>query len=127
MPRDLDPIVDNWYRHRDKGQKFKVVALDEDNGAIELQYFDGSVQEIGRSDWRTLPVELIEPPEDWTGPVDDVEHDDLGYSETDMEAGDWSADMDEHPRRRERWQRKDEEQDRNEWGETGPEEEPSRE
>jgi hypothetical protein len=46
-------------------------------------------------DWRELELELIEPPEDWTGPVDDVERDDLGYSETDMSADDWREPLQE--------------------------------
>ncbi len=29
MDNELDPIVGNWYRHLDKGQIFRVVALDE--------------------------------------------------------------------------------------------------
>jgi len=27
MDKDLDPILGNWYRHLDKGQMVKVVAL----------------------------------------------------------------------------------------------------
>lgn len=46
-------------------------------------------------DWRELTLEPIEPPEDWTGPVDDVERDDLGYSETDMSLEDWREPMQE--------------------------------
>jgi hypothetical protein len=30
--------------------------------------------------WTTLPLEFAEPPEDWTGPLNDVEVDDLGYT-----------------------------------------------
>ena len=32
MPTEADPILGNWYRHLDKGQKFWVVALNEDEG-----------------------------------------------------------------------------------------------
>lgn len=122
MPHDLDPILDTWYRHRDKGQQFKIVAIDQDMGLIELQYFDGSLQEIARDDWQTLLIDVIETPQDWTGPLDNVERDDLGYSETDMEAPDWAANLDEQPPRHEPWQQKNEAQDRNDWDDPGPEE-----
>lgn len=39
--------------------------------------------------WTTLPLSFAEPPADWTGPVDDVEIGDLGYSETGMRLSDW--------------------------------------
>lgn len=84
------PVVSQWYRHLDKGQEFQVTAIDEDDGTVELQHFDGDVEEVDLEDWYRLEVEPIEPPEDWTGPMDDIERDDLGYTETDMTAEDWN-------------------------------------
>ena len=118
------PRIGSWYKNT-IGDAFEVIAQDEEDDTLELQYYDGTVEELDPEAWGSMNPESIEPPEDWTGPVDDVERDDLGYSETDMEPDDWTGDADEYPRRRERWQRKDEEQEHNEWGETGPEEEPS--
>jgi len=90
MPTDADPIVGNWYEHVDKGQKFEVVAIDEDDSLVEIQYFDGDLDQIDLDQWHELNIEPSEEPEDWTGPVDDVERDDLGYTETDMESEDWN-------------------------------------
>jgi hypothetical protein len=90
MPTTLKPVVSQWYRHRDKGQQFYVTALDEADGTVETQHFDGDLEEMDFDDWHQLSIETIEPPEDWTGPVDDVERDDLGYTETDMTAEDWA-------------------------------------
>jgi len=90
MPEDLDPIVGNWYRHLDKGQKFEVVSVDEDAKLVELQHFDGDLEEVELEAWYEMEIEGIEPPEDWTGPVDDLEPDDLQYTETDMSDDDWS-------------------------------------
>jgi hypothetical protein len=78
----LPPIVGNWYAHRDKGALFQVVALDEIAGTIEIQEFDGGLDEIDADEWRTLAVETAAQPEDWGGPLDDVEPDEFGY--TDM-------------------------------------------
>lgn len=86
---ELEPIIGNWYRHLDKGQTFRVVAVDGMNGAIEVQHFDGAVEEIDSAAWADLELEPAAEPENWSGPVDDVETDDMDYSETDMQAADW--------------------------------------
>lgn len=83
------PIVNQWYHHLDKGQRFYVTAVDENDGTVEIQHFDGDIDEIDSGEWRALKIEPIAQPEDWTGPVDDIERDDLGYSETDMTEEEW--------------------------------------
>ena len=95
MPTAHKPVISQWYRHLDKGQQFYVTALDEEEGTVEIQHFDGDLEEMDFDDWHQLNIETIEPPEDWTGPVDDVERDDLGYSETDMTAEDWQEPLEE--------------------------------
>ena len=87
----MKPTIGNWYRIQG-GDSFEVVAYDEDDGTIELQYFDGTVEEMDIEDWQaeqeTGALEEVEPPEDWTGSVDvDPEEDDLrgalGYGDDD--------------------------------------------
>ncbi|MGC3981797.1 MAG: hypothetical protein QM808_11085 [Steroidobacteraceae bacterium] len=63
------PEVGDWYQGRD-GKLFEVVALDADDQTIEVQYFDGSLEEFDNSDWLSLSPEAAEAPEDWTGPLD---------------------------------------------------------
>ena len=84
MGNRLPPIVGNWYTHRDKGALFQVVALDEDAGTIEIQEFDGGLDELDLDEWRALLVDTAAQPEDWGGPLDDVEPDEFGY--TDLNA-----------------------------------------
>jgi hypothetical protein len=79
----LPPIIGNWYSHRDKGAIFQVVALDEDTGTIELQEFDGGIDEVDLDEWRQLTIDAAEQPEDWGGPLDDVEPDEFGYTDLD--------------------------------------------
>ena len=76
----MKPTIGNWYRIQGS-ESFEVVAFDEDDGTIELQYFDGTVEEMDLDDWNAEKengaLEEIEPPEDWTGSVDvDPEEDD---------------------------------------------------
>ena len=82
--------IGQWYTRWDKGEIFQVVGYDPNSRTIETQTFDGDVDEVDLETWIGLPLGFAEPPEDWTGPVDDVEHDDLGYSETDMSGSDWA-------------------------------------
>ncbi len=81
---DVDPIIGSWYRNQETGNDFEVVALDEDAQTIEIQYFDGEVEELDLDDWYDLAIEAIETPEDDTGPFDRIGADDLDYEEDDM-------------------------------------------
>ncbi len=122
MVTEVDPIVGNWYRHLDKGQSFEVVAIDEDRGAVEIQHFDGDLEEISFEGWYQLEIDLSEPPEDWTGAMDDIVRDDLGYSETEMQGEDWSEPLEEV---KQTWRSAEEPvEDEDDWGEGHPQEEP---
>ena len=96
MDKELDPIIGNWYRHLDKGQMFQVIAFDDSDATVELQHFDGDIEEVSLPAWHAMDLEISEAPEDWTGPMDDVERDDLGYSsDTVMSNEDWRAPLQE--------------------------------
>ncbi len=96
MSRELDPIIGNWYRHLDKGQMFRVIAFDDSEATIELQHFDGDIEEVNMVAWRAMDLEVAAAPEDWTGPMDEIEPDDLGYSsETVMSDEDWREPLQE--------------------------------
>jgi hypothetical protein len=112
MSTELEPVAGQWYQHLDKGQPFVVIDVDDTREIIEIQHYDGDIEELETSAWLDLDLELAEPPEDWTGPVDDVEVDDLDYSETGMSRRDWSRPLDENrPSPRERWEDTDNAQD----------------
>ena len=67
------PAIGDWYR-LNGGALFEVVALDDDDGTIEIQYFDGTVEEMDIEDWVAQwedgALEAAEAPEDWSGSVD---------------------------------------------------------
>jgi hypothetical protein len=67
------PAIGEWYR-LNGGELFEVVALDEDDGTIDIQYFDGTVEEMDVDDWAAQwddgALEAADPPEDWSGSVD---------------------------------------------------------
>ena len=92
---DVDPIVGNWYCNRDNDSEFEVVAVDEDAQTIEIQYFDGDVDELDLDAWYDLPIEAIAPPEDWQGAFDSIEEGELGYEEEERETEDDISDEDD--------------------------------
>ncbi|HXZ60059.1 MAG TPA: DUF6763 family protein [Steroidobacteraceae bacterium] len=96
--------IGQWYLRWDKGEIFQVTGFDEEARTIEIQTFDGDLDEVDEESWRVLPLGLAEPPEDWTGPVDDVERDDLGYSETEMRGADWAEPLTPYRPAREAWE-----------------------
>ena len=93
---DVDPIIGNWYRNQETGNDFEVVALDEDAQTVEIQYFDGELEEFDLDAWYELPIDPIEAPEAWSGPFDEMEPDDLGFDEEEFsDEDDLLADRDE--------------------------------
>ena len=91
MPIARPPVENQWYREQDKGFPFQVICVNRDDGTVDMQHFDGDVEEMELADWYGLDIEPISPPEDWTGPMDDIEKDDLGYSETEIKKPDGAA------------------------------------
>jgi hypothetical protein len=85
MGTRLHPVVGQWYSHRDKGELFQVVALDEDDGTVEIQEFDGALDELDLDEWYAQSIEAAAQPEDWSGAVGDVEPDELGYTDMNEE------------------------------------------
>ncbi|PIE83176.1 MAG: hypothetical protein CSA09_03690 [Candidatus Contendobacter odensis] len=79
---DVDPIIGNWYRNHDTGNDFEVIATDEDIQLIEIQYFDGELEELDLDAWHELPIELIEGPDHWSGSFDDTDANE-DYDEAD--------------------------------------------
>lgn len=125
MTTEADPQVGQWYEHLDKGQTFEVVALDEGAASVQIQYFDGDLDQLGVEEWHELNLASAAEPEDWTGPVE-VEHDDLGYAaSTEMDEDAWREPLrTAHRRVRDLNREQFGEEPTDEWGDGRPEEEP---
>ncbi len=82
MDDEITPRIDHWYLDSRKDRSFTVIDFDGEEGIIEIQYFDGEVDELDMEEWEEMSLESIEQPEDWTGVMEAVERDDLGYDET---------------------------------------------
>jgi len=87
---ELAVVIGAWYQEPG-GQSFEVVALDADTATIEIQYFEGEVEELEFDAWGEMQLMAVEPPEDWTGAFDEIEADDLGYSDTVIHPENWTG------------------------------------
>ena len=90
MRNELDPIIGQWYAQLDKGQRFYVTAIQEAADTVEVQHFDGDLEEFTLDDWRELNIALCEEPENWSGPIDVADVDDYGTEVTDTQTDDWT-------------------------------------
>ena len=83
--------VGNWYQDH-LNQTFEVVAIDEDEETIEVQYFDGGVEELEFETWVMTAPQEVDAPEDISGAYGDVASENLGYSEEDrLQPENWSG------------------------------------
>lgn len=86
MDNSIVAAPGEWYLDRASGSTFQVVTVDESDRSIGIQYADGSLEEMSSDDWKTNDLERCEQPEDWVGPYDDLESDDIGMPEASGEA-----------------------------------------
>ena len=96
MEEHPEPVIGQWYRNLEDEQIFEIVAIDENESTIEIQYFESEVDEIDLDSWYEIPLESIAEPKDWSGPYDDLEDDDLGDIENIRHNDDWSNSLDEY-------------------------------
>lgn len=73
---EINPIVGDWYK-KPGGGLFEVVAIDEGDGTIEVQHYDGTVEEYDLEAWSEMLLLSVEQPEDWAGSLD-IDKEDYG-------------------------------------------------
>lgn len=68
---ELRPVIGQWYQRADRPQPFQVVAIDEHDETVEIEYFDGTVDEWPLSHWHGLDIGPSGAPPDASGVFDD--------------------------------------------------------
>lgn len=89
----LEPKVGQWYRD-EQGNAFEVVAFDAEEGMVEVQHFDGAIEELDIDTWYGQILKPHAEPEDWSGPFDDLVRDDFGDIEENRHFDDWANPLD---------------------------------
>jgi hypothetical protein len=93
MATPYEPLVGDWYL-TEEGASFEVIAVDSDENLVEIQYFDGAIEELDMESWYAMEIKPREVPEDWSGPFDDLEKDDFGDTEQARHPDEWSNPLD---------------------------------
>lgn len=81
----IEPVIGQWYRDVDD-RIFEVVATDDDS--IEIQFYDGDVEELDTEVWDELVVIAIAEPNDASGPFDEFD-DELNILAEDYHPSQW--------------------------------------
>jgi len=76
MSNTVVPKIGAWFKN-ENGDEFEVVAIDDEDATIEIQHFDGTIEEFDNDQWHDSLIIAIEPPEDWSGSYD-MEKEDYG-------------------------------------------------
>ena len=80
------PVIGQWFT-RPNGTLFEVVAIDEDAATVEIQLFDGTIDEVEIDRWPALLLTEASAPEDWSGSVDMDPEDYVGRKDSEMPSG----------------------------------------
>jgi hypothetical protein len=76
-----EPIVGAVYEDAE-GRSFEVLSFDEDEATIEIEYEDGTVEEMDLDAWYELDVQQVESDDD---DLDDDQEDDELDDEDDVD------------------------------------------
>ena len=87
MSTEVEPLANSWYTDLETEEEFRVVAVDEDEGIVEIQYQDGELEQIDLDVWNEMDIETSAAPDDW----EEGDEDDEGEDEDD----DWNEEEDE--------------------------------
>jgi len=77
-------VIGEWYLSHETHEQFEVVALDDLTGTIDIQYFDGNIDEFDLEIWDQMDVDPCAPPEDAQRGAFEMEFD--GIDDTDESA-----------------------------------------
>jgi hypothetical protein len=79
METPIRPEPGEWYLDRQSGNVFQIVGVD--GGSIDVQFADGAVAEFLMDEWEAMSLARSGQPEDWVGPYDDLQADEIGLPE----------------------------------------------
>lgn len=88
MKRLTKITIGDWYKSSIFDEYFEVVARDED--LVEIQFFNGEIEEIDLETWLDLRPKKIATPEDWTGAYEMTSEDLEGYFDETIHPKEWN-------------------------------------
>jgi len=92
VSRDNEPVVGQWYEIIDEDETFRVIAVDEDEELVEIEYLDGENDKFDLEEWHELDLELIAEPEGWSDEDDEDDDEEWDEEDEEEEDDDWDED-----------------------------------
>ncbi len=80
------PVIGHWFK-RPNGTLFEVVAIDEEDATVEIQQYDGTIDEFEADAWPNMLLIEVAAPEDWSGSVDMDPEDYVGKKDNENPTG----------------------------------------
>ena len=88
MAQQIQPTIGEWYKTVDDNA-FEVVAFDDNDGSIEIQYADGDVEELDVDTWEEMVAGPVEPSEEWSAGFDNLGNDEYRDVDIAVKMEDW--------------------------------------
>ena len=63
--KDKIPVIGNWYQNVRDEEVFEIVAINESDKTIDIQFTDGRIDELDYADWQSTPLVACAAPNDW--------------------------------------------------------------
>ena len=61
MAHKLSPVVGQWYENSTAGERFEVLAVDDDDDIIVIRFDSSDMDELDRQEWRQLVLTEVDP------------------------------------------------------------------
>lgn len=88
MSKRLRPVIGEWYQSSAGTDYFRIVAIDDTDGAVEVQYIDGEIDEFDRESWLQLDLAPASAPEDASAPFEADNFNDTENTDSDTPSND---------------------------------------
>lgn len=88
IPLVPEPTIGQWYQDA-QHRYFEVVASDEES--VEIQFYDGNIEEIDMDTWTLLSVRSAAEPNDGLSPFEELDFNGNDLTEESFETQDWSS------------------------------------
>ena len=94
MPMYEEPVVGTVYEDED-GKTFEVISFDENIGTLEVQFADGTKNEIDLDDWYGMDLEEVESEDDSEDDEEEIDEDEDEDDDDDLDDDDMDEEEEE--------------------------------
>ena len=63
--KDKIPEIGAWYQNVREDEIFEIVAINESDKTIDVQFADGRIEELDYQTWQSTPIITCAAPADW--------------------------------------------------------------